>query len=312
MNCSKINKIISKDEKNFSRREWLMIIAIFLMAEAWILNISYSFNGEQSVINYVSFASTITSLILAVLAIVYGFYQNETGKKSNAALEAHIDAMKKTQGELDIFVSSVEEQLKSVSGSAEKLEVIGRDLSYSVNKIDDLRGSVEHIKEGQRQNNQNLQDLFNKLTNNSKIFEDKKLDADSNLKGIEGVIAKVFTRSSFTLDLIGVLLVSASESGFKGKMSSLVIRHFANPIANIPVDIENSEFPDIFIAKREISTLAQYGIDMIYMARAFGVAYEDDNENILFKKEYIEIIKNSMTNSPVIKEFSKAILESFK
>ncbi|MEQ6435440.1 hypothetical protein V8Z74_10410 [Comamonas sp. w2-DMI] len=306
---------MSTEKNNFSRREWLMIIAIFLMAEAWILNISYSFNGEQSVINYVSFASTITSLILAVLAIVYGFYQNETGKKSNAALEAHIDAMKKTQAELDAFVISVEGQLNSVTESADKLDRIGSDLSLSVNKIDDLKNEISHIKEGQRQGNENIKDVIESLKISSKSDLSKAKSFDASSGNIELILKNIFFATSYEVDLVSVLLVEAADRNYKGDVVDLAFSYYADPVLNFVNDLDSKNSEKYkYLARHSIGSLGQFISDIVTIAGFFGVYHERADGEMEFNAEILDELRecsDSARKSNNTKELADIISKSF-
>lgn len=306
---------MSTEKKNFSRREWLMIIAIFLMAEAWILNISYSFNGEQSVINYVSFASTITSLILAVLAIVYGFYQSETGKKSNAALEAHIDAMKKTQMELDGFVVSVEGQLVSVNESARKLESVGANLSASVNKIDDLKNEISHIKEEQRQGNENIKDVAKSLRDNMKLNTSSYSKNSTTAKGFDEIFNSIFNNATFSLSLMSVLLNEAYEAKYKGGIIELALDKFAEPVSKFIQSANEDELKEYsYLRGQTLRTLGRSVIDILFVLNALGLINEKD-EVIEFSSEYFDELKKHaerVKNNKHTKKVAEIIANSFK
>ena len=72
--------------KKFSSREWLLVIALITATEYWLLQTSYMFRNWQEVLNYLSFAGTVASLVLAVIAILYSFSQGESQQQANGKL----------------------------------------------------------------------------------------------------------------------------------------------------------------------------------------------------------------------------------
>lgn len=289
-----------------------MIIAIFLMAEAWILNLSYAFVDEQSVINYVSFASTITSLILAVLAIIYGFYQSENGKKSNAALEGNIDSLKATQNKLDFFVSSVDEQLKSINDSALNLKEIGFTFSSSISKIDELKNDISDINNNQKISHDNIWDIKSQL----KSMGEHKNSVDS-----EDFVKKVFDEDAYLLGLFGVLLVAANKKAYKGNVLELIKKNFAGTIFDFLNDPENQDKlggkDGILKSLKSFSldALVRYSIDVLHISNIFDILdFDEDGNNISFNKEQIDKLneKYELVKSGRNKYLAEAIIKSFE
>ncbi len=138
--------------KNFSRREWLMLIVILLMLEAAALIASHSFMSNQDVINYISFASTIASLLLAVLAIVYGFYQSESQKRVGDGVEGHLNSIRvateiMTQASKDLnghaqSIGSLEKSLGGLDDSIGSTKLMLGQLDESLRTISQEQGRV--------------------------------------------------------------------------------------------------------------------------------------------------------------------------
>lgn len=286
-----------------------MIIAIFLMAEAWILNLSYAFVDEQSVINYVSFASTITSLILAILAIIYGFYQSENGKKTNSALENNIDSLQATQRKFDEFINSVDVQLTSINESADTLKVVGSTFSRSVDKIEEIRKEVFDINKNHQKNHDDITSLFRDTLKN---FTPTNNDSNSKFFN-DQVLSSIFQKSSFMLDLISVLLVEAYDAKYEGDALNLVFDNFATPVHEViqagsdGVDIQS-------MSNFNKYTLSRYSLDILYVSNALGLINFDDNKKIKFIPEVIEKIRKYAASAKSVKStktFAEKIASSF-
>lgn len=144
---------------NFSRREWLMLIVILLMLEAGALISSHAFMSNQDVINYISFASTIASLLLAVLAIVYGFYQSESQKRTGDGIEMHLSHLRSTTDEMRAVSTNLVESSKGISGFSEDLRSLDRALQATQEKLNGIEGGVQGISKNQEQVNRSINAL---------------------------------------------------------------------------------------------------------------------------------------------------------
>jgi hypothetical protein len=201
--------------KIFSRREWLLVVAILLMLEAWWLNVSYAFHAEQAVINYISFASTIASLLLALLAIIYGFYQAAGQQKSAAALSMQVDAMQNVQRELSETSGKTATQLAAIESAAETLRNIGATLGV-------IEGGVKTLSEQQT--------AVHDLLRVSKSKDEQQQDVTPAPRDLNGLVPGIFQRSSFPADLMGVALYEAGKHGAEVNRTDLLGKHYAKPL----------------------------------------------------------------------------------
>ncbi|MNX96937.1 hypothetical protein D3C86_1292820 [compost metagenome] len=138
-----------EQKPSFSRREWLFVISIVLMIEAWILNISYSFKADQDVINYISFASTIASLLLAVLAIIYGFYQADGQHKLASTINFQLDSMRSVQSSLNRAAEGLDGQLTQIASATSTLGTISNSIESTHTKLSSLEGGVTNLQSQQ-------------------------------------------------------------------------------------------------------------------------------------------------------------------
>jgi hypothetical protein len=75
-------------------REWLLILTVIMFLEYNILAWANEFGDNLNVINQVSFAGTIVSIILAVLAIVYSYLQSFGQQRDSTNIAAQIDLLR--------------------------------------------------------------------------------------------------------------------------------------------------------------------------------------------------------------------------
>ncbi|MEZ8154581.1 hypothetical protein ACED23_26400 [Vibrio splendidus] len=57
-------------------REWLYIIFIIILLQFIVQAAAWLYGGNDGALGYISFAGTVVSIILAVLAIVYSYIQS--------------------------------------------------------------------------------------------------------------------------------------------------------------------------------------------------------------------------------------------
>ena len=128
----------------YSRREWLMLIAILMLLEYWIISFSYTHEGEQAVLNYISFAGTIASILLAVVAIIYSFYQNDSQQQGSAKLFGALDSLRSLASRLGESPIKLEVQLDRLDRIASKLDTVDTHIQKSNQRLQ----SIEELVKG--------------------------------------------------------------------------------------------------------------------------------------------------------------------
>lgn len=129
----------------FSRREWLMLIAIMLAFEYWLLTTSYFYKNQQDVIGYVSFAATIASLLLALIAIIYGYYQSDGQQRSAAAIASQIDSMRDVQKQLNNASDGIADQLTGMTVTASELKNLTESLDGTHRTLGVIEGGINGV-----------------------------------------------------------------------------------------------------------------------------------------------------------------------
>lgn len=94
-------------EKKLNTSHWIMIIIILSLSQLLLHYFSAQVMTGSEVINYVSFAGTIVSIILAVLAIVYSFYQSFTQQNNVDLIAREIERLKETAVDIKLASSSI-------------------------------------------------------------------------------------------------------------------------------------------------------------------------------------------------------------
>ncbi|HDR4864611.1 TPA: hypothetical protein QCR55_000943 [Bacillus cereus] len=157
-----IRKIITKVKSQNSPQElhewvekkdlayWLIIIILFAVS-----TYTYKYSSNSDVITHWGFAGTIVSIILAIIAIVYTFFDNFTSKSSHQKLEESADKIKNITKKLDS---------NNLVDSSNKIEEIGLKLEAITSKMDKQLESINNgINEMHNNTNQNFSNFSKKL-----------------------------------------------------------------------------------------------------------------------------------------------------
>ncbi len=140
---------IKSNSRNFSTREWWMTIGIIVLIEAGIFMGSFAVMGDVEVINFFSFASAIASLILAVLAIVYGFYQSESQKRAGEGISEHLLKIHDATENMTMVSRDLTNNSKEVALLGKSLPALNETISVTKNMLDRLDENVSNISKEQ-------------------------------------------------------------------------------------------------------------------------------------------------------------------
>ncbi|MCU4794632.1 hypothetical protein [Bacillus cereus] len=131
---------------------WLIIIILFAIS-----SYTYKYSSNDAVITHWGFAGTIVSIILAIIAIVYTFFDNFTSKSSHQKLEESADRIKDITKKLDS---------NNLVDSSNKIEEIGSKLEVITSKMDKQLESINNeINKMHNNTNQSFSQFNKKLDN---------------------------------------------------------------------------------------------------------------------------------------------------
>lgn len=105
-----------------SRREWLLILSLAMVFEFAVFLTVFKFGADTGVVNYMSFAATIVSIILAVLAIVYSYYQNFSQQHDSNTLATQIELLKSAVNDTTLGKSELLNSLNTLNEISTKID----------------------------------------------------------------------------------------------------------------------------------------------------------------------------------------------
>ncbi len=182
------------EETKFSTREWILSIIIMLIIEAFIFWVAFQFAGNSSALGYVSFAGTLISIILAVLAIGYTYVESQQQKNSSATFATQLDSLVKIKDKLQIqaqALDNIQNLKKDITDF--KAEVFDH-FSETKNKIESNNGIIKQLIDG----GDDEKKILNKIQDsgiNSKLIERIFSDNEVNIFKIGYVIAYAYILS---------------------------------------------------------------------------------------------------------------------
>lgn len=187
-----------------SVREWIFIILLLMLVEYLITTNSYIFSGDQTLLNYISFASTIASILLAVIAIIYSFLQADSSSKANNKLIDRLDEFRTVSRKIVKSSNKSDYQLQRLSTITDVLVTLQNSMEDSNFKL----GSVESKMKEIHENSRNLKEELAKL-NESKSTTDTINSQQPNNK--KDIARRIIRRSTIHVDIIAYALYKFSE-----------------------------------------------------------------------------------------------------
>ncbi|MEC4090114.1 hypothetical protein [Pseudoalteromonas rubra] len=133
------------EKKKFTTREWVFVFIIASLVQGVVWYVSFVNAGNPSALTYVSFAGTLISIILAVLAIGYTYGESIGQKNKSDVIASQIsvlnDVIKNIQIESESLehISKISEELTKFSSSFEK------EMAHTKKNIKIVTSSLETL-----------------------------------------------------------------------------------------------------------------------------------------------------------------------
>lgn len=115
---------VSSGEK-FTKREWIHLIITLSIVQGVIWFASFVYANNSNALGYVSFAGTLISIILAILAIGYTYGESHQQKNSSTTLANQIDEL-----------VQIKEDLKVQAQALDDIQILRLDLKQYAEKVD--------------------------------------------------------------------------------------------------------------------------------------------------------------------------------
>lgn len=101
---------------SFSKREWILFIIIISLLQGFVWYSAFVNAGNGSALNFISFAGTLVSIILAVLAIGYTYGESITQKNQSDTVVKQVSNLNNAIQKINIQADKLE-QIQKISDS---------------------------------------------------------------------------------------------------------------------------------------------------------------------------------------------------
>ncbi|MBU3823574.1 MAG: hypothetical protein H9917_01955 [Candidatus Oceanisphaera merdipullorum] len=249
----------SNDKKSFTKREWIQLIITLTIAQAFFWYAVFENSQSASALGYVSFAGTLVSIILAVLAIGYTYGESVSQKNKGDGLASQIST-------LGSLIESVELEAKSL----EKIQDIAKELSSFIG--------------GYRKDKEASEDHLQYIKNNISVLTSLK-SSSSNNKEIEFVgpnwpVQKILKNRS-PLDEACYLMLLIIEHNQDGMGLKNMAKHLEGILSKTPMELS----PKFFHG----ALFTQYSLLL-----NLGFIEEEEGYSFQVKDDLREFILNNM------------------
>lgn len=123
-------------------REWLLIIFSIALVELIFLHFVYTNGRNEGMFNYFSFAATLASIILAVIAIIYGFIQSLSQQSATDRLTHGVDALDQVVLEIQTSKTGLAGELSKIGTVTEKIDAILGEVTASRGELSEKLGAI--------------------------------------------------------------------------------------------------------------------------------------------------------------------------
>jgi hypothetical protein len=119
-------------------REWIGVLVIVVLVQFMITYVSFDFGTSGRALGFVSFAGTVVSIIIGVVAILYSFYQSNS--QANVVSDIKDQAVRIVEAG-DHIVKSKE----TLHGSADKLMSVAEDLAVKLQENNERNAEFKDL-----------------------------------------------------------------------------------------------------------------------------------------------------------------------
>ncbi|PFJ00314.1 hypothetical protein [Priestia megaterium] len=169
----KDNKFPTKKDMTY----WIIILILFIVG-----SFTFYYGSNKSMVSHIGFGGTIVSILLAVIAIIYSFYQSSTYESTTYKLDTSAQKIEEatTQlsdvSEIKVVLESFKDEVKEINESIIDLKEISNTIG---NGVDSMKESFEDTRKT----------IYESVTPNSQgyaVVEEREFSIEFFKKTLEG------------------------------------------------------------------------------------------------------------------------------
>lgn len=129
----------------FNKRDWVFSIIIISLTQAFVWYASFVNAGNGSALNFISFAGTLVSIILAVLAIGYTYGESLAQKNHSDTIVNQITTLNKAIGNVEAQTENLS-QIKDISDNLSKFSMqMERKFEATHQQVESISCTMEQL-----------------------------------------------------------------------------------------------------------------------------------------------------------------------
>lgn len=185
----------NKNSKNLSTREWVMVCVLIVLIQLLLHYWSSESMNSGEVLAYVSFAGTIVSIILAVLAIIYSFVQTQSQQATSDSISREIFRLTDITTKIDTTSQDVTHVVAQLPVVLEKFSSLPDILSGEVKSMmADINVSNKTLHEKTDLLKVEIMDKIERVNGDS-----RKIDFSAHDEGLPYFTSMIYDIPAFSL-----------------------------------------------------------------------------------------------------------------
>lgn len=136
---------MTKESRPFTKREWIQLIITLTLIQAFFWYVVFENSQSASALGYVSFAGTLVSIILAVLAIGYTYGESISQKNKGNELANQITTLGTLIEHVEIEARSLEKIQDIAKELTSFIGVYGKDKQESTDYLAKIQSNISNL-----------------------------------------------------------------------------------------------------------------------------------------------------------------------
>ncbi|MEH7021020.1 hypothetical protein [Priestia megaterium] len=212
-----------KEKEKFPTRKdmtyWIIILILFMVGSFTVY-----YGSDKDMVSHIGFGGTIVSILLAVIAIIYSFYQSSTYESTTYKLDTSAQKIEEATKQLS-DVSEIKAVLENFKGEVKEIN----DSIFDLKEISNTIGNgVDSMKESFEDTKQNIYSVLNTGPQNRDVDEIELSD-------------EFFRKSLENIGSLPLFALVLSNEAKKSDISTLNLQKWGEHFVDETTSVENTD-----------------------------------------------------------------------
>jgi len=127
--------------KKFGMRDMFYITVYLLSIIVLVMTVKIETGSE--VIDYVGFAGTLISILLALVAIIYSFFQSYLNQSSTSRLSETVNKVEESFKNVESYENNIKSMESALNISIEEIGLTSTEIKSTLDSIEELKCTIE-------------------------------------------------------------------------------------------------------------------------------------------------------------------------